>query len=453
MRTFLSPQVSREFTPEHSTLLRRPRARSDYFRPATSRDTRSRRSFDTAVSSSKPADTTIERNDSTMSTTATVCVPMVARRHRATSVDIQRHGEKQRSLPSELPYLKSQPSLIDDLADYVLPSAASEGLPRRAWAASPTSSVPSISVTSSPTIGHTLPSVLEATSDTDRNVSQSMSQPVVKYNDTPGRPAPPQQQDSTETLAPTRNQEDLVLWRANSIGPERTSSPQSAHSSMLTPLSPTSLVNVSNFVDEEPIRRPSSQRPSQRLSKRMSHTSSSRSYIASPSPTVATIAEPTPLSVSTEKEVVSQEAVPAPVPPPSPRTVTDDASQLIPASSTEVAEELGDDDVVLSVLRQRLRKQNNVKKMAEDLVRAKDTGESTPTEGQSPVTKTEDQPTITAAGNSLPQTTSTTPVREDTSSVPSKRSQVSLASKPMSAQAKRREATRRRMQLAFSESA
>ena len=452
MRNFLSPQVSREFTPEHSTLLRRPRARSDYFRPDASRDTRSRRSFDTAVSSSKSADTTLERNDSTMSTTATVCVPMVARRHRATSIDIQRHGEKHRSLPSELPYLKSQPSLIDDLADYVLPSAASEGLPRRVWATSPTSSVPSISVTSSPTTGHALPSVLEATSDIDRNSSQSMSQSAIAHNDTAGRSAPPRQQDSTETIAPTRSQDDPVRWRANSIGPERTPSLQSTHSSMLTPLSPTSLANVSNFVDEEPIRRPSSQRPSQRLAKRMSHASSSRSYIASPSPTIATIAEPTPPSISTEKEVVSQEVIPAPVPPSSPRSITNDASQPIPANTTEVAEELGDDDVVLSVLRRRLRKQNNVKKMAEDLVRAKDAGESTPTEGQSPVVQTEGRPTIAAAGNSLSQTTSTVHVRDEAYLVPSNDSQVSLASKPMSAQAKRREATRRRMQLAFSES-
>jgi hypothetical protein len=435
MRSFLSPQVSREFTPEHSTLLRRPRARSDYFRQAEKRaDTKTRGSFDTTPLS-KPTDTTIERNDSTMSTTATVSVPMVARRYRATPIDIQRHGEKHRSLPSELPHLKSQPSLIDDLADYVLPSAASERLPTKAWATSPTLSVPSISVTSNPTTGHALPSVFESISDSDRNVSDATSQITVEPNDTsqPGgeRPAP-QQQDSTETISPTKSQEDPTSQRTSSIESERTSSPQSSHSSILTPLSPTSLVNVSIFVDEEPIRRPSSQRPSQRLSKRTSHASSSKSYIASPSPTIATIAEPIAFTVSTEKEVVSQDAILAP----SSHTITNEASQSIPANSTEVPEDLADDDVVLSVLRQRLRDQTNVKKMAEDLVRAKDAGESTPIEGESPVATTEGQEMIAAEGK--------------TERAPPVDIQVE---KPMSAQAKRREATRRRMQLAFSESA
>ena len=158
-QTFLSPRVSRESQIETSALHRRPRARTDYNRQFAPRESRSRTSIDIATSSSKDANTSIERNDSTLSTQATVGVPMVARRYRATSIDIQRHTEKHRSLPSELPYLKSQPSLIDDLAGYVLPSVASDKLPSREWTASPTLSVPSISLTSSPTIGHALPVV------------------------------------------------------------------------------------------------------------------------------------------------------------------------------------------------------------------------------------------------------------------------------------------------------
>jgi hypothetical protein len=469
MRTFLSPQVSREFIAEHSTLSRRQRASSDYVRTPGKRDTRTRASFDTAGPSSKLVDTTIERNDSTMSTTATVSVPMVARRYRATSIDIQR-----RSLPSELPHLKSQPSLIDDLADYVLPSAASERVPTKAWAASPTLPVPSISVTSSLTIGHTLPAVCEGASTANRTSSESSSQsdvdnkntqlPLLQTHLSDERPVPLQQQDSTETIAPTKSQEDSASRRASSVGPEH------------TPLSLGSIVSVTIFTDDEPIQRPSSQRPSQRFAKRTFHASSNKSYIASPSPTIATIPEPTDSSLSTEKQVVASHdadstlvSIPPPsphipvdeIPPPlPPRPTTNKKSQPVPATPTSPSEELADDDIVLSVLRQRLRSQSNVKKMAEDLVRAKDAGESTPTEAQTPVATTEEQAQVAKAEeqaqvakaeekeNEFQKEIS---VRESASPVPSieNDSQREEDRKPMSAQAKRRAAHARRMALAF----
>jgi hypothetical protein len=461
MRTFLSPQVSREFIAEHSTLFRRQRASSDYVRTPGKRDTRTRASFDTTGPSSKLVDTTIERNDSTMSTTATVSVPMVARRYRATSIDIQR-----RSLPSELPHLKSQPSLIDDLAEYVLPSAASERVPTKAWATSPTLSVPSISVTSSPTIGHTLPAVYEGASTANRTSSESSSQNDVDNKNTQlplqthlsdERPAPLQQQDSTETIAPTKSQEDSASRRASSVGPEH------------TPLSPGSIVSVTIFTDDEPIQRPSSQRPSQRLAKRTSHASSNKSYIASPSPTIVAIPKPTAPSLSTEKEVVAShdaDSTPVSIPPPSPhipideippplppRPTTNEVSQPVPATPTSPSEELADDDVVLSVLRQRLRSQSNVKKMAEDLVRAKGAGESTPTEAQTPVAATQEQAQAEKEKQKENEFQKEISVRDAASPVPSNGSLLDEERKQMSAQAKRRAAHARRMALAFGDGA
>ncbi|KAF1936081.1 hypothetical protein EJ02DRAFT_388009, partial [Clathrospora elynae] len=152
IHSMLRPRAFCDLPTEYSTLMRRPRAHSNYFRPVTPRDTRSRASLDVASSLSKFNKTKIERNDSTMSTTATVSVPMVARRCRASSIDITRQSDKHRSLPSELPHLQSQSSLIDDLMDYVLPGATSERLPSRECADSSTLSVPSISVTPIPTI-------------------------------------------------------------------------------------------------------------------------------------------------------------------------------------------------------------------------------------------------------------------------------------------------------------
>ncbi|KAF1832152.1 hypothetical protein BDW02DRAFT_555337 [Decorospora gaudefroyi] len=443
MHTLLRPQVSREFLSEGTTLLRRPRARSDHMRPAASREIRTRASIDITGPRSQRFDTTMERNDSTLSTIATVGVPMVARRYRATSVDIQRHTERHRSLPSELPHLKSQPSLIDDLAEYVLLSAASEVVPRRAWATSPTLSVPSISVTSSPTTAHALPAVSETPSMADEPQASGESAAL------------PQTQHSARTISPTNSQEDPASRRG------------SIQSSTHKLHSPSSLSNISAsiFTDDEPVRRPSSQRPSQRMAKRASHASSSKSYIAALSPIIATIVEP-PSASDCEKEVVDQDAIPTPhtitneasqlnpshcekelvtpdaVPAAAPPTpITNEASPPIPAHAPKTPEEPNNDpdDIILSVLKERLRSQTDIRKMAEDLVRAKS-----------------EQGTTTS---STPESTQTTSAQEESASTPvqcqtpSNHSQTSLGSKPMSAQAKRRAAHARRMQLAFGDGA
>ena len=269
-QTFLSPQVSREFSTESSTLSRRPRARSDYSRQSVLREPRPRASIDVAPSSSNNGDATIERTDSTLSTQATVSVPMLARRYRATSIDIQRHSEKHRSLPSELPHLKSQPSLIDDLADYVMPSAASERLPSREWPNSPTISIPSISVTSTPTTGHTLPVVPE-TPMTDEmtdglpNIANkaigAQPSPRQLHASSEGLAQPPQH-DKGDTDAPSMHEDDSSLRRNSFASLERTSSPMSHYATSIHTLrSPSALVNVTTFTDYEPVRRPSSQRP------------------------------------------------------------------------------------------------------------------------------------------------------------------------------------------------
>lgn len=407
-RAFLSPQVSREHFPERAGLSRRPRARSDYVRSTGPREVRSRASIDLVAPSSKLAETTIERNDSTTSTQATIGVPILARRYRATSIDIQRHSEKHRSLPSELPIVPSQPSLVDELADWVLPSAASERLPQRAWPASPTQSVPSIAVTSSP-VANELSAVPETTS-TGNSVEKPPSLLERKTNDNDiaqDDAEPPeenselhQQHSSPEIITPLRTSEDAASNISGSMEVSRASLSLSSHSQSIH--APRSPVTVTVFKDDEPVRRPSSQRPSQRvMSKRVSHTSSNRSVATTPSPTIKTIAEPdtqlptTPtrssdpgqatirdaeldliaspaeLPTNIEQNTV-KDAQQTPLPPTSPTIVVENVSHVTPTISNQTPVELdadNDDDVVLSVLQQRLRSHARTKLLAENLVR------------------------------------------------------------------------------------
>jgi len=508
-QTFLSPQVSREFSAETSTLSRRPRARSDYSRQSIIREPRPHASIDVAPSSSNNGDATIERTDSTLSTQATVSVPMVARRYRATSIDIQRHSEKHRSLPSELPHLKSQPSLIDDLADYVMPSAASERLPSREWPNSPIGSIPSISVTSTPTTGHTLPIVPETAPMTNAmtydlsNIATktTAAQPSSRQLPTSSEGlAQPTQHEKGNADAPSIYEDDSSLRRNSFASAERTPSPMSHYATSIHTLrSPSALVNVTTFTDDEPVRRPSSQRPSQRMSKRLSQTSSSRSFNATPSPTITTVAETTTTPGTEEEATTLPITAPSYPPPPPPQIITPETSQPILASPTETSEELDDDDVVLSVLQQRLasatempvelddddvvlsvlqqrlRSHRVVKTMAEDLVRQAST-----TEAAQPITDTQqailsppvlhEQPIPTPKQElrvEVPPTTSAVPVQveipppvpsvsmqAENLPAPSNGSQNGDApKKPISAQAKRRAAHARRMQLAFGDDA
>jgi len=285
--------------------------------------------------------------------------------------------------------------------------------------------------------------------------------------------AQPPQHEKGDADAPSMYEDDSSLRRNSFASVERTSSPMSHYATSIHTLrSPSALVNVTTFTDDEPVRRPSSQRPSQRMSKRLSQTSSSRSFNATPSPTITTVAETT-TTPGTEEEATTFPITAPSYPPPSPppQIITPEISQPIVASPTETPEELDDDDVVLSVLQQRLRSHKVVKTMAEDLVR-----QATTTEAAQQTTDTQqailsppvlhEQPVSTSKQElrvEVPSTTSSVPVQveilppvpsvsvqAENLPAPSNGSQNGDApKKPMSAQAKRRAAHARRMQLAF----
>jgi hypothetical protein len=92
---------------------------------------------------------TMTQNDSTTSTTDVIAIPRIAKRYRANPVRIRiRH----QSLPAELPHLKSQPSLAEDLAEWMSTSAQSEDAESKEWDAYSALSSPAVSVVSSPAV-------------------------------------------------------------------------------------------------------------------------------------------------------------------------------------------------------------------------------------------------------------------------------------------------------------
>jgi hypothetical protein len=124
-----------------------PEQSQNYARPAL----RARPSSDFGQILPTVAEKTIERNDSTMSTTAVVSVPQVARRYHANPIYIHKHTDRRTSMPSVLPHVRSQSSLTEDLAAWMT-TVHSEKLGSAEWDAGSGVSSPSISVVSCPAI-------------------------------------------------------------------------------------------------------------------------------------------------------------------------------------------------------------------------------------------------------------------------------------------------------------
>jgi hypothetical protein len=125
-----------------------------YSHPAQSHNqahpaTRPRTLSDFAGTLPTVAERTVERNDSTTSTTAIITVPQVAKRYHASPVYIRRHAGRHRSMPSVLPHVQSQSSLTEDLAAWMT-TVHSDKLESAEWDASSVVSSTSISVASCP---------------------------------------------------------------------------------------------------------------------------------------------------------------------------------------------------------------------------------------------------------------------------------------------------------------
>ncbi|OAL45851.1 hypothetical protein IQ07DRAFT_603780 [Pyrenochaeta sp. DS3sAY3a] len=115
----------------------------------------------------------VDRNDSNGSTKTNLTVPRVARRYHAQTIDVQKHPKRHMSLPSELPCLTSQSSLIDDLKAWVIPNPESDQLHSDELESSSVWSSPTASVTSSPAITHVLTHNQGFGSNTDPDIPRS----------------------------------------------------------------------------------------------------------------------------------------------------------------------------------------------------------------------------------------------------------------------------------------
>lgn len=99
------------------------------------------------------SETTIERNISTASTIAVVSVPRIAKRYVPNPIYIRKSVDKHRSLPTELPHVQSQSSLTEDLADWMDTSRVqSEKLQSAGWDTSSVVGSSSMSVVSCPVV-------------------------------------------------------------------------------------------------------------------------------------------------------------------------------------------------------------------------------------------------------------------------------------------------------------
>lgn len=331
-----------------SGLFQRPRARSDHARRTAISEVRSRTSIDTIIGN----------HDSVVFASAT---PIIARRYRATSVDIQSHGEKYQPL-------RHQPSVVDDLTDYVLPNMGVGSRPSEEWATSSTQSVPSALSNDNLQIDHVFSNVQETMATPDM-VAEPALRSMNKYRHDQDtlkelsqdfeEPDPTQQRSSSNIFTSnhkSKNTEPRQMYGTGAISTSKTPS----HCSSLASISHSSLSSftLASFQDEGPVFRPSSQRPSQRKSRKIPNTPRSRSDSTITSSTTEATVEPGPQlpAECTEK---------APHFPPPPMIVIDDACQPILANETEIPEDAHDGGAVLSAFRQKLQGEVDTRSTAE----------------------------------------------------------------------------------------
>lgn len=110
-------------------------------------------------------DKIIERTQSIASTTASIKMPVLAKRYRPRHVNVQKPHLRYHSLPSKLPPYQSQPSLEDDLRDWMVQTAVSDHFPETDLTRSPTVSSTTGSIASRQEMMKILASFPDVTED------------------------------------------------------------------------------------------------------------------------------------------------------------------------------------------------------------------------------------------------------------------------------------------------
>lgn len=424
-----------------------------------------RRSSDFAQSLPTLNEKTIERNDSTTSTTAIVTAPQVAKRYHANPIYIRKSRDRHRSLPSTLPHVHSHSSLTDDLADYMVHlSPQSDQIPSVEWDAG--SNMASLSTTveswpaatQAPTQGKAPLKVEEVSKKGSDEEIFALQQPSDPGDDTP----------AVSSYANTQEQPSSDTPHFDSVKESNTSKERAP-----------SIRSVSSMVNRKPLP--------------------ATAAITSPPLTTATITSPAssnaisaldpPATITTETPEVANQAIDI---DPVPSKATIDSP---PADSETVYSPTpplihDDDDLPLGLLQQKLLHQTYVPEFPQPPLAAKETADMDKstgapsntvavaeisrtlpgTEKNIAVDKSTSPPAVVlvVTDMSSPQPVAEKPAEPDANAdappkatvlsdtnepTPSITTAVPEAApgpaKPMSAQAKRRAAHQRRMELAF----
>ncbi|KAF1954191.1 hypothetical protein CC80DRAFT_129903 [Byssothecium circinans] len=138
----------------HTSATQRPRAYSDEVQQF---EQKARASFDhhtrpMPTVTEKPLEKPLERYDttSTVHVSDASTVPVSAKRFRPKEVNVQKTLSKANSLPNELPYVSSTGSLMDELAQWVLPPGAHTSIHSADTTGSLSTATPATSTGSSP---------------------------------------------------------------------------------------------------------------------------------------------------------------------------------------------------------------------------------------------------------------------------------------------------------------
>ncbi|KAF2246273.1 hypothetical protein BU26DRAFT_65314 [Trematosphaeria pertusa] len=186
----------------------RPRAYSDQVRPQRSFEMKPRASFDQVRRMPTLNEKPLERYDSTASVSVdqAATIPLSAMRYRPKAVQVRKPTPKHRSLPS-LPSLPSQSSLINDLSPWILPSEARDSIQSYQSAdtnISLNASTPATSVASSPVLPSpsSCPAMLGGADSGATTPVPSIRPPPASASPTVDVPSSPK--DETPLLPPRR---------------------------------------------------------------------------------------------------------------------------------------------------------------------------------------------------------------------------------------------------------
>jgi hypothetical protein len=197
----------------------------------------------------------IERTQSIASTTASIRMPVLVKRYRPQPVHVQKPHHRHHSLPTKLPPCAIQPSLEDDLRDWMIQTAASEYPPETNLTRSPTVSPTTGSIASRHEMMQILASIPNFEED---DLEANATAPVIQTNsllhdDASGHPLPLSAPSSPPmALKPAHAQDSATLLSSFPMPPSRSGVFSAAHGLVMPQLKASSFA----LLQEEAVPAP-----------------------------------------------------------------------------------------------------------------------------------------------------------------------------------------------------